>query len=124
MCIRDRCKYGQDLRHEQQITEMLSDTFTDIFTAESTILRAKKIMESDSPESTVVDIAKAYTTEMEKRIMANVRTMTMAIFDEKIPKGFEEKLSNFENRMRLNNNVIGLKRKIAQYVFDQNKYPY
>ena len=118
------CKYGQDLRHEQQITEMLSDTFTDIFTAESTILRAKKIMESDSPESTVVDIAKAYTTEMEKRIMANVRTMTMAIFDEKIPKGFEEKLSNFENRMRLNNNVIGLKRKVAQYVFDQNKYPY
>ena len=56
--------------------------------------------------------------------MANVRTMTMAIFDEKIPKGFEEKLSNFENRMRLNNNVIGLKRKVAQYVFDQNKYPY
>ena len=81
-------------------------------------------MESDSPESTVVDIAKAYTTEMEKRIMANVRTMTMAIFDEKIPKDFEEKLSNFENRMRLNNNVIGLKRKVAQYVFDQNKYPY
>ena len=56
--------------------------------------------------------------------MANVRTMTMAIFDEKIPKDFEEKLSNFENRMRLNNNVIGLKRKVAQYVFDQNKYPY
>ena len=56
--------------------------------------------------------------------MANVRTMTMAIFDEKSPKDFEEKLSNFENRMRLNNNVIGLKRKIAQYVFDQNKYPY
>jgi hypothetical protein len=61
---------------------------------------------------------------MEKRIIANVRTITMAIFDEKTPKDFEEKLSNFENRMRLNNNVIGLKRKIAQYVFDQNKYPY
>ena len=118
------CKYQQDLRHEQQITEILSDIFTDIFTAESTIVRAKKIMESDSPESTVVDIAKVFTTEMEKRIMANVRTITMAIFDERIPKDFEEKLSNFENRMRLNNNVIGLKRKIAQNVFDQNKYPY
>ncbi|GIS56229.1 MAG: hypothetical protein CM1200mP1_01670 [Candidatus Neomarinimicrobiota bacterium] len=61
-------KYQQDLRHEQQITEILSDIFTDIFTAESTIVRAKKIMESDSPESTVVDIAKVFTTEMEKRI--------------------------------------------------------
>ena len=81
-------------------------------------------MESDSPESTVVDIAKVFTTEMEKRIMANVRTITMAIFEEQSSKVFEEKLSEFENRMRLNNNVIGLKRKIAQNVFDQNKYPY
>ena len=56
--------------------------------------------------------------------MANVRTITMAIFEEQSSKVFEEKLSEFENRMRLNNNVIGLKRKIAQNVFDQNKYPY
>ena len=34
------------------------------------------------------------------------------------------KISEFENRMRLKNNVIKLKRKIAQYVFDENKYPF
>ena len=118
------CKYGQDLRHEQQITEIFSDIFIDIFTAESTIVRANKIMNGDSPEPTVVDIAKVYTTEMEQRIMAKVHTATMAIFDEETSPVFEQKLLEFKNRMHLKNNVIGLKRKIAQHVFDQNKYPY
>ena len=36
----------------------------------------------------------------------------------------DQKISEFENRMRLKNNVIKLKRKIAQYVFDENKYPF
>jgi len=118
------CKYGQDLRHEQQITEIFSDIFTDIFTAESTIIRANKIMNSDYSEPTVIDIAKVYTTEMEQRIMAKVHTATMAIFDEETLPVFEKKLLEFKNRMHLKNNVIGLKRKIAQHVFDQNKYPY
>ena len=118
------CKYGQDLRHEQQITEIFSDIFIDIFTAESTIVRANKIMNGDSPEPTVVDIAKVYTTEMEQRIMAKVHTATMAIFDEETSPVIEQKLLEFKNRMHLKNNVIGLKRKIAQHVFDQNKYPY
>jgi thioredoxin-related protein len=118
------CKYGQDLRHEQQITEIFSDIFTDIFTAESTIVRVNKIMNGDSPEPTVVDIAKVYTTEMEQRIMAKAHTATMAIFDEETSPVFEQKLLEIKNRMHLKNNVIGLKRKIAQHVFDQNKYPY
>ena len=112
------------MRHEQQITEIFSDIFTDIFTAESTIVRANKIMNSDYSEPTVIDIAKVYTTEMEQRIMAKVHTATMAIFDEETLPVFEKKLLEFKNRMHLKNNVIGLKRKIAQHVFDQNKYPY
>jgi len=118
------CKYGQDLRHEQQITEIFSDIFTDIFTAESTIVRVNKIMNGDSPEPTAVDIAKVYTTEMEQRIMAKAHTATMAIFDKETSPVFEQKLLEIKNRMHLKNNVIGLKRKIAQHVFDQNKYPY
>jgi len=29
------CKYGQDLKHEQQLTEIIADIFMDIYTAES-----------------------------------------------------------------------------------------
>ncbi|MEC7799323.1 MAG: acyl-CoA dehydrogenase family protein [Candidatus Neomarinimicrobiota bacterium] len=118
------CQYGQDLRHEQQLTEILSDIFTEIFTAESTIVRAKKIMASKSKNPIVVDIAKVFTTEMVDRIMSKVQIANVAIFDEGESPLLDQKLSEFENRMRLKNNVIKLKRKIAQHVFDENKYPF
>ena len=118
------CTYGQDLRHEQQLTEILSDIFIEIFTAESTIVRAKKIMTSESPNPSVVDIAKVFTTEMVDRIMSKVQIANVAIFDEGESPLLDQKLSEFENRMRLKNNVIKLKRKIAQHVFDENKYPF
>ena len=118
------CTYGQDLRHEQQLTEILSDIFTEIFTAESTIVRAKKIMTSESPNPSVVDIAKVFTTEMVDRIMSKVQIANVAIFEEGNSPLLDQKISEFENRMQLKNNVIKLKRKIAQYVFDENKYPF
>ena len=118
------CTYGQDLRHEQQLTEILSDIFIEIFTAESTIVRAKKIMTSESPNPSVVDIAKVFTTEMVDRIMSKVQIANVAIFEEGNSPLLDQKISEFENRMRLKNNVIKLKRKIAQYVFDENKYPF
>jgi len=118
------CEYGQDLKHEQQLTEIFADIFMDIFTAESTIVRARKIMASDSPESTVVDIAKVFTTEMANRIMGNVHTATSAIYGGISSPLMDQKISEFENRMRLKSNVIALKRKIAQHVYDKNGYPY
>ena len=112
------------MRHEQQLTEILSDIFIEIFTAESTIVRAKKIMTSESPNPSVVDIAKVFTTEMVDRIMSKVQIANVAIFEEGNSPLLDQKISEFENRMRLKNNVIKLKRKIAQYVFDENKYPF
>ena len=118
------CKYGQDLKHEQQLTEIIADIFMDIFTAESTVVRARKIMASDSPEPNVVYIAKIFTTEMSNRIMSNVHTAIAAIHDGPPSPLLDQKISEFENRMRLKTNVISLKRKIAKHVYNNNGYPY
>jgi len=118
------CKYGQDLKHEQQLTEIIADIFMDIFTAESTVVRARKIMASDSPEPNVVNIAKIFTTEMSNRIMSNVHTAIAAIHDGPPSPLLDQKISEFENRMRLKTNVISLKRKIAKHVYNNNGYPY
>ena len=118
------CKYGQDLKHEQQLTEIIADIFMDIFTAESTVVRARKIMASDSPEPNVVNIAKIFTTEMSNRIMSNVHTAITAIHDGPPSPLLDQKISEFENRMRLKTNVISLKRKIAKHVYNNNGYPY
>ena len=118
------CEYGQDLKLEQQLTEIFADIFTDIFTAESTVVRARKIMASDSPESTVSDIAKVFTAEMGSRIMGNVHNAIGAIHDGDPSPLVDQKISEFENRMRLKTNVIGLKRNIAKHIYDKNGYPY
>ena len=118
------CSFGQDLKHEQQLTEIIADIFMDIFTAESTVVRARKIMASDSPEPNVVNIAKIFTTEMSNRIMSNVHTAIAAIHDGPPSPLLDQKISEFENRMRLKTNVISLKRKIAKHVYNNNGYPY
>ena len=118
------CKYGQDLKHEQQLTEIIADIFIDIYTAESTVVRARKIMASASPEPNVVNIAKIFTTEMSNRIMSNVHTAITAIHDGPPSPLLDQKISEFEDRMRLKTNVISLKRKIAKHVYNNNGYPY
>ena len=118
------CKYGQDLKHEQQITEIIADIFTDIYSAEGIVVRSQKIMDSDSPDSSVIDIAKVYTAEMVNRIMSLTHTVIAAIYTNNPSSLLDQKIIEFENRMRLKTNVIGLKRKIAQNVFESNGYPY
>ena len=117
-------RFGQDLKHEQQLTEILADIFMDIYSAESTVVRARKIMAGNSPESTVVDIAKVFTMEMANRIMGQVHIALGAIYDGTPSPLVDREISEFENRMRLKTNVVGLKRNIAQYVFNNNSYPY
>jgi hypothetical protein len=81
-------------------------------------------MASDSPEPNVVNIAKIFTTEMSNRIMSNVHTAIAAIHDGPPSPLLDQKISEFENRMRLKTNVISLKRKIAKHVYNNNGYPY
>ena len=118
------CKYGQDLKHEQQITEIIADIFTDIYSAEGIVVRSQKIMDSDSPDSSVIDIAKVYTAEMVNRIMSLTHIVIAAIYTNNPSSLVNQKIIEFENRMRLKTNSIGLKRKIAQNVFESNGYPY
>ena len=118
------CKYGQDLKHEQQLTEIIADAFMDIYCAESTVVRARKIMMSDSPEPTVVDIAKVFTTEMVNRLISQLHTAINAINDGERSLNIDQKVNEFESRLRLSTNVIKLKRNIANYVYEKNKYPY
>ena len=118
------CKYGQDLKHEQQITEIIADIFTDIYSAEGIVVRSQKIMDSDSPDSSVIDIAKVYTAEMVNRIMSLTHIVIAAIYTNNPSSLVNQKIIEFENRMRLKTNVIGLKRKVAQNVFESNGYPY
>lgn len=116
--------FGQDLKNEHQIMELLADIFTDIYTAESALVRARKIMESNSPVQSTKDISRVFISEMVDRIVTNAQSILNAVYDGSIPKDTVFKMRKFDERMRLSCNAVQLKRNIAEFVFEQEKYPY
>ena len=116
--------FGQDLKNEHQIMEMLADIFTDIYTAESTLIRTKKIMDSDNPISSTKHISKVFVSEMTDRVITKTHSILNSLHDGSVTEKTLSKLSKFEKRMRLYTNNVQLKRNIAEYIFDQKKYPY
>lgn len=116
--------FGQDLKNEHQVMEMLADIFTDIYSAESAIIRTKKIMDSDNPIPTTKDISIVFISEMVSRIIAKTHSILNTLYDGSVSEDIIAKVSKFEKRMRLSVNTVQLKRNIAEYVFEQKKYPY
>lgn len=116
--------FGQDLKNEHQVMEMLADIFTDIYTSESAIIRTKKIMNSDNPIPTSKDISTVFISEMVSRVITKTHSILNTLYDGPVSEDIIAKVSKFEKRMRLSVNTVQLKRNIAEYVFEQKKYPY
>ena len=117
------CCFGQDLQHEQQITELLSNIMMDIYNVESTIVRAKKIFKNNK-NSKVIEIAKVISSDMVDQIEVSSRKIAVSIEKQGSSNISFKKLKKMVEEMRLNTDTIQLKREIANYVFNENKYPY
>ncbi len=118
------CEYGQDLKHEQQLTEILADIFTDIFTAESVVKRAQDGIESGKSDKTAVKIAKVYSAEMIIRLLNKALTGLNGIYKGHLSEDMIDHLRKFQARMLLNTDIIGLKRDIAEHAYLKKNYPY
>lgn len=118
------CEFGQDLKHEQQITEILADIFTDLYTAESTVVRTKQILAGKNPDVTVSHLAKIYTAEMVLRLLNKSLNALNGIYRGHTPTSVIDQLRNFQATMLLSTDIIGLKRKIADHVYLKKIYPY
>ncbi|HDY75404.1 MAG TPA: acyl-CoA dehydrogenase [Candidatus Marinimicrobia bacterium] len=117
-------RFGQDLKHEQQITEMLADVFMDLYTAESTVVRAQKILENDNHDKTVCSIAKIYTAEMVLRLLNISLTALNGIFSGHTTYEVIDQLRQFQARMMTQTDIINLKRNVARYIYYHKEYPF
>ena len=117
-------KFGQDLKHEQQITEMLADIFTDLYTAESTVVRAQKIMGHGKHDKAVCSIAKIYTAEMVLRLLNMSLTALNGIYGGKTTPAVIDQLRRFQGRMMMQTDIINLKRNVAHTIYNHNGYPF
>ena len=116
--------FGQDLKHEQQITEMLADIFIDLYTAESTVVRAQKIMDIGNQDRTVSSIAKIFTAEMVLRLLNLSLTALNGIYRGQTTPIVFDQMRNFQAKMLMPTDIVNLKREVAQRIFNQKEYPF
>jgi len=117
-------EYGQDLKHEQQLTEILANMFLELFTAESTLGRAAFSVESSQADLVVLDIARVHTAEVCLSLLNMALTGLNGITRGSLSEEMVDYLKQFEARMLLPTDIIGLKRKIANYTYSQQSYPF
>jgi len=118
------CEFGQDLKHEQQLTEILADIFTDLYTAESTVLRAIQMLKNDKQTKAVTAVAKIYTGEMVLRLLNKSLTAVNGIYRGKTTAAVIDNLRKFQGNMVFSTDIIGLKRELAEYLYSKKDYPF
>ena len=118
------CEFGQDLKHQQQIADILANIFIDIYVAESTVLRAKKMLGNPKISKSVEGVAKIFVAEMAQRMVPLAETALKGIYNGELSPLMHESLNAFRSRMYLPTNTIGLKREIAAYAYSKKSYPY
>jgi len=115
-------RYGQSLRHEQQLMEILADMFTDVYIMDSVLARVSQYVEKNDYESIRIHIAQIGTAQKTQRITANARTALLAIESN---HELDKALSDLEILSRPTNlrlNLFQLRRELADTLYEHGKY--
>ena len=118
------CEFGQDLKHEQQLSEAFADIFTHIFTSESVICRAQQTMSSNDISNMSFNIAKIDVAES----LLDVRSLSSKclnrIFSEEVPNRIMGPVIKLHDIINLNTDTISLKRSLGEYMIEKKDYPF
>ncbi|MFQ5751105.1 MAG: acyl-CoA dehydrogenase family protein, partial [bacterium] len=113
------CKFGQDLRNEQQVGSMLSDMFIDIYLMDSVLARVTQNFSKKGLENISLTIARTVCAEKVYKIAASAQKILCATLDNQaLEKGLKD-LNAFYENMLLGTNVFELKRQIAEDLYDK-----
>jgi len=118
------CEFGQDLKHEQMLTELIADILIDIFTTESTLVRVHNNQDIETYSKIINAIAKVQTAEMSARVLSRSLTGFNRVFKGKIPDEMKNKINILQNKMDFPIDVIILKRHISESLSKINSYPF
>jgi len=118
------CSFGQDLKHEQQLSETLADMFTHLFTAESLIARVQQTISPEQNSTMAMNIAKIDVAESFLDMILLSTKCLNRIFDEKTPKHIYDTVKKLTSKMKLRTDTIMLKKLLGAYIFEQKKYPF
>ncbi len=115
-------RFGQALRHEQQLGELLADMFTDVYVMDSILARVSQYVEKNDYEANRINIAQISTALGTQRITTNARTALLSIENE---HEMDKALTDLEALSRpagLRLNLFELRRKLADSLYEHGKY--
>ncbi len=118
------CEYGQDLKHEQQLSEALADIFTSIYTAGSVISRATQAQSYNGNSAMSTVIARIFIAESLLNLKSLSNICLNKIFKESIPVDYQDSILELESRLTLNTDTISLKQSLADFMYNKNNYPF
>ena len=118
------CEFGQDLKHEQQLSEALADMFMYLFTSESVICRVQQKKIQDKSEQITNSIVKINVMESMLEISRLSRNCINRIFTESTPTEISNHFQKLNEIIQLDTDVMSLKRNLAEYVYDKKCYPF
>jgi hypothetical protein len=118
------CEFGQDLKHLQQLGDLLADAFTLLFTAEATICRVNNAIAGNGQSLIPPIIAQVNTVEACQEIITKLQTAIRYLFPSGAAADLSEKIKKLESVMNLNTDTISLKQEIAHFMVKQTSYPF
>ena len=114
------CEFGQDLKHEQQLSEGLADMFTYLYTSESVIYRAQQTL---TPTMTT-NIVRINVAESILEINTLAIKCLNRIFSGHIPTKILDTTGDLQKKMQLSTDTMDLKRLLAEYILEKKVYPF
>ncbi len=118
------CTFGQDLKHEQQLSENIADIFLYIYISDSIICRLQQSLKSNEDSNMVLNIAKINIAESLLEINRISSICLNSIFSDTLTLEISTKINKIQQLLTLNTNTILLKRKLGKYILEKKEYPF
>ena len=118
------CEFGQDLKHEQQLSEAFADIFTHIYTSESVICRVQQTLSSNGTSNMPVNIAKINVAESLLEVRSLSAKCLNRIFSENLPTSIMRSVTKLHDIINLDTDTISLKKDLGEFMIDRKDYPF
>tara|TARA_B100000686_G_scaffold329740_1_gene391221 strand:- start:480 stop:2270 length:1791 start_codon:yes stop_codon:yes gene_type:complete len=118
------CEFGQDLKHEQQLSEAFADIFTHIYTSESVICRVQQTLSSNGTSNMPVNIAKINVAESLLEVRSLSAKCLNRIFSENVPTSIMRSVTKLHDIINLDTDTISLKKDLGEFMIDRKDYPF
>ena len=118
------CEFGQDLKHEQQLSEAFADIFTHIYTSESVICRVQQTLSSNGTSNMPANIAKINVAESLLEVRSLSAKCLNRIFSKNVPTSIMRSVTKLHDIINLDTDTISLKKDLGEFMIDKKDYPF